>query len=178
MLDFVLVKEDYRYYEKVKHLFEHAFPPIERPTFNMMMSFNNHEMYAVEKNNEFVGLYDLIKHEDKVYIFFLAVKKTYRGKGIGSHILKHISNQYSESRLFLLAENPDIDCDNKEERSKRISFYQKNGFVLSNISVIEFGVDYRILYKNIEVTKEDFLSCMEYFLGKDRFTSFYLPNVK
>ena len=178
MLDFVLVKEDYRYYAKVKHLFEHAFPPIERPSFSMLMQFKNHEMYSVEYNSTFVGLVDLVIYKDLVYIFFLAVKKTFRNKHIGSSILKDISNKYRKSRLFLLAEDPNIECNNKEERLNRIGFYNKNGFILSDIRINEYEVDYRVLYKNNIVTKEDFLKVMEYLLGKEWFNNYYINNVK
>ena len=70
-LDYIKVNKDYKNYSKVKFLFEHAFPPIERPSFDRLMSFFNHEMLAVEDNGVFIGLIDLLINQDTLYIFFL-----------------------------------------------------------------------------------------------------------
>ena len=79
-LKYIKVDSAYNHHNQIKHLFEHAFPPVERPSYNMLMSFARHEMYAVEDNSAFIGLVDLLKYEDTLYIFFLAIKKTFRRK--------------------------------------------------------------------------------------------------
>ena len=178
-LKFIKVDNNYKDVNKVKHLFEHAFPSEERPPFNMLMSFAHHEMYAVEDERSFIGLVDILKYEDTLYIFFLAIKKTYRGKGYGTQILKEISDKYSKDyRIYLMAENPDIECDNKIERMNRISFYKKNGFKLSNTVVIEFEVNYRILYFTDAVSKNEFKESMRYLLGDERFNQYYVHHVR
>ena len=178
-LEYILFNKGYKYKNKIKHLFEHAFPPVERPTFDGLLRFPHHEMYGVEDNNTFIGLIDLIKYNDILYIFFLAIKKTFRGKGYGSKILQDINNKYGKDyRIFLLAENPDELCDNKEERIKRISFYNHNGFILSDIEVIEFEVNYRILYLRELVKKDEFLSTMKYLLGDELFYKYYIHHIR
>ena len=178
-LKFIKVDNNYKDVNKVKHLFEHAFPSEERPPFNMLMSFAHHEMYAVEDEKSFIGLIDILKYEDTLYIFFLAIKKTYRGKGYGTQILKEISDKYSKDyRIYLMAENPEIECDNKIERMNRISFYKKNGFKLSNTVVIEFEVNYRILYLTDAVSKNEFIESMRYLLGDERFNQYYVHHVR
>ena len=177
-LKYNLVDKDYKYKGKVKHLFEHAFPIVERPPFNMLMSFRHNEMYGVEDNGEFVGLVDLLIYEDIVYIFFLAIKKTFRGKGIGTQILNDVAKKYKNYRLYLLAENPNIESDNKKERLSRIKFYEHAGFINSNKCVIEFDVNYLILYKDKEVSKEEFLKGMKYLLGEERYNNYYVHHVK
>lgn len=178
-LKYIKVDKHYKDINKVKHLFEHAFPIEERPPFNMLMSSPLHEMYAVEDNNLFIGLVDILKYEDTLYIFFLAIKKTNRGKGYGTEILKYIKDKYSKDyRIYLMAENPDIECDNKKERENRISFYKKNGFTLSDVVVIEFEVNYRILYLTKKVSKEEFILAMKYLLGEERFDKYYVHHVR
>ena len=178
-LTYIKVNKTYKYQNKIKHLFEHAFPPIERPSYKMLMSFPHHEMYGIEDKGVFIGLVDILKYEDTLYIFFLAIKKTYRGKGYGSQILRDISNKYKEYyRIYLLVENPDIKCDNKLERINRINFYKRNGLTLSEEVVIEYGVNYRVLYLTKPVTKEEFIQAMRHLLGDDFFFKYYVHNVK
>ena len=179
-LEYKLVKNSsYKNYTKIKHLFEHAFPSVERPPFNILMSFNHNDLYGVEDNGTFVGLVDLVIYEDLLYVFFLAIKKTYRGKGIGTKILSDIKEKYQyKYRIYLMAEDPNIECDNHKEREKRIGFYKRNGFKTREEKVIEFGVQYIILYQNKVATKQDFLDHMKYLLGEENYNKYYVMNVK
>ena len=178
-LNYIKVNNTYQNSNKLKHLFEHAFPVEERPSFNMMMEFKNHEMYAIEENDTFIGLVDLVKYEDLMYVFFLALKKTYRHKGYGTKILSDMKSKYgNDYRIYLMAEDPYIECHNKDERNNRLKFYMKNGFKTNKETVIEFGVQYLILYFGDRVTKKDFLNTMKYFLGDKRYHSFYLKHVQ
>ena len=177
-LKYIKVNKDYRNNSKLKHLYEHAFPPIERPPFKILANFKNNELYAVEYNSTFIGLVDLVIYQDLVYLFFLAIKKTYRHKGYGTKILKYISEKYSSYRIFLMAEEPDIECDNKLERINRIKFYESNGFKVSNTHVIEYGVEYRILNRYKEASKEEFLKIMKYLIGESYYNKYYIKNVK
>lgn len=178
-LKYIKVDNTYIHRNQIRHLFEHAFPPVERPSYNMLMSFPHHEMYAIEDNDKFIGLVDLLKYEDTLYIFFLAIKKTFRRKGYGSKVLKDITSKYSNNyRIYLLAENPNIESDNKLERISRINFYKHNGLTLSDEVVIEYGVNYRVLYFTKPVQKEEFIASMKYLLGDNFFYKYYVHNVK
>ncbi|MCR4879387.1 MAG: GNAT family N-acetyltransferase [Bacilli bacterium] len=177
-LNYIEVNNDYKYKGKVKYLFEHAFPKVERPTFNQLMSFKNHVLYAVELDKEFVALVDLIINKDTTYVFFLAVKKTMRGQNVGSQILKFVSDKYNNYRIYLLAESPNEECTNLLEREHRISFYKKNGFIESDVSVNEYGTTYLILYKNGKVNKIELLESMKFMLGEATYLKYYEPFIK
>jgi len=175
-LDYILVDDKYVNYGKVKHLFEHAFPSEERPPFSMMLSLDNNKLYAVEDHSEFVGLLSTVECEDLLYVFFLAVKKKYRQRGYGSQILKDVLDNNSGKRIFLMAEDPDIECDNKNERDNRIRFYSHNGFSKTDVKVTEYGVKYVLLTSGEKVDKEDFLKVMKHVTGD--YYPIYLENVK
>ena len=178
-LDYILVQDNsYKHCSKLKHLFEHAFPVEERPPLSWLLRMKHQEMYAVELNGEFVALFDIVKHRDMVYLFFLAVKKTYRKKNIGTEILNYVFKTYSEYRIYLMAEDTEVECDNLEERKSRLSFYTKRGLKVSNERVSEFGVQYRILYKTEGVTKQEFIDCMKYIIDPKFFNEVYIHNVK
>ena len=175
-MNYILFDNNYRYYSKLKHLYEHAFPSEERPPLSMLLEMSNSSMYAVEDNGEFVGLVSTVNYSDLVYIFFLAVKKRYRHKGYGTRILKDINVKYADKRIFLLAEDPDIPSDNQEERNNRIKFYNHNGMKVTGNKVTEYGVDYIFLSNGKDVSKEDFLKVMEYITGD--FFPIYTSHVK
>ena len=175
-MTYILFDNNYRYYNKLKHLYEHAFPSEERPPLSMLLEMSNSKMYAVEDNDEFIGLVSIVIYSDLVYVFFLAVKKRYRHKGYGSKILKDINDKYVDKRIFLLAEDPDIPSDNQEERNNRIKFYNHNGMKATGNKINEYGVNYIFLSNGKDVSKEDFLRVMKYITGD--FFPIYRSHVK
>lgn len=169
------VDQNYRYFGQIKHLYEHAFPSEERPPFSMLLSFDKNKLYGVEDMGKMVGLVSIIECDDLVYIFFLAIKKSMRQKGYGSRILYDVLDEYEGKRIFLLAENPDIECSNKEERNNRIRFYEHNGLYQTETKICEYGVDYIALSNARDISKGDFLKVMEHLLGD--FYKIYRENV-
>lgn len=161
----------------VKHLFEHAFPKEERPPFKILYDNHNHTIYTVSNEKEFVGFYDLIIFKDLLYIFFLAIKKKYRGQGYGSKIINHLLQRYKNKKIFLLAEEDGDEYSDNQIRIKRLNFYSKNGLQKSNIIIDEFGVKY-ILLSNKPTSSDEFLKIMRYYIGDELYHSFYLKNVR
>ena len=159
--------------EDVKNLFETAFPEDERPPFEMTLSFKGSDFYAIYDGLTFVGLVDLVIHGETVYLFFFAIKEELRGKGYGSHVLQELFRRFPNKRVFLLAEEIDGDYEDLPLRKRRIGFYERNGFVLSDTRIKEFGVDYRLLYHGGVVDKNDFLATMRSILDEGIFKAFY-----
>ena len=163
-LNYIPLTENYHHYAKLKHLFEHAFPAIERPPFSVLISFKKDQIFGAELQGQFVGLISYVIKDDLLYLFFLAVKKKYRVQGIGSQIIRDIFTEYPDKRIFLLAEDPSIPSENQEERKNRINFYQRNGLFMGPVRVNEYEVEYALLDNHSNVGKNDFLSVMEYLL--------------
>ena len=176
ILHYKTVDKNYRYFGQVKHLYEHAFPSEERPSFSMLLSLDNNKLYGVEEFGKLVGLVSVVECEDLLYIFFLAIKKSLREHGYGSKILVDILDEYQDKRVFLLAEDPSIPCPNKEERNKRINFYNHNGLYQNDVTIVEYGVQYVLLSNDRTVNKNDFLKVMEVVAGD--FYPIYVSNVK
>ena len=175
-LDYVKVTESYKYISKVKYLFEHAFPEAERPPFSVLFKMDKNQLFGIENNGEFIGLLSLVEHNDLLYIFFLAIKQKYRHQGYGSQILQDVLSKYSNKRIFLLAEDPNVPNDNQEERDSRIRFYQHNGLEAKNVQIIEYEIPYIVLSNGRDVTKDDFLDVMSYLLGD--YYDIYRHNVQ
>ena len=159
--------------EEVKDLFETAFPEDERPPFEMTLSFKGSDFFAIYENKAFIGLADLVIYGETVYLFFFEIKEELRGKGYGSHVLQELFRRFPNKKVFLLAEEIDGDYEDLPLRKRRIGFYERNGFVLSDTRIKEFGVDYRLLYHGGVVDKKDFLATMRSILDEEIFKAFY-----
>lgn len=87
---------------------------------------------------------------------YFAVMENYRSHGIGSLFLQQIKTNPADYDGFLIeSEDPDYAQDARElsVRSKRLSFYKKNGAVPAGLSAKVFGVSYRLLYFPIQATE-------------------------
>ncbi|RYY30495.1 MAG: N-acetyltransferase, partial [Chitinophagaceae bacterium] len=71
------------------------------------------------------------QHPAVNFLDYLAVDPRYRASGYGSGLLKFLEQQYKINNEYLVleVEHPGFG-NNKEERIKRISFYQKAGAVI------------------------------------------------
>lgn len=162
---------------KIKHLFEHAFPIEERPSFANHIKSSRQEFYGVYYQNKFAALVDLIIYKDVVYLYFLAVKKSFRKKGIASQIIEDIFAKYNQDyRIYLLMEEVDPSYANYEERVARSNFYTKRGFNISPIKINEFEVIYSLLNNCKEVTFLDHMNLFKYFLEETGFYPVYKKN--
>lgn len=158
---------------KTKNLFENAFPEDERPPFEMMMAWNHDTFYGVYDGGEYVGLVDLIEHEDLLYVFFLAILPEKRNQGFGTAILAKIRDDYPLRRIFLLADEATPRYPDYPLRLRRLGFYARNGFKDIGISVNEFGVTYRLLCLREPVSKEEFVRVMASLIGEENTRKYY-----
>ena len=158
---------------KVKRLFESAFPPEERPPFEMMLTWEKNLFFAVYDAERFVALVDLIHYQDLVYVFFLAVEDSFRGKGYGTKILQDLLNEYPSERLYLLADEVGPSYADNEVRKRRIRFYDERGFHYQGIKVRELGVWYQMMVARGEVSKEEFVATMTYLIGEEMAAKYY-----
>lgn len=162
---------------KLKHLFEHAFPVEERPPFSFHLMCRNQNIYGVYYKNEFAALMDTVVYKDIVYLYFLAVKKKFRKKGIASKILEDLFTKYDKDyRIYLLMEEIDEKYSNYQQRIDRAHFYTKRGFKISNIKINEFEVIYSLLNNNKEVSYNDHMEVFEYLLRENGFYPTYKKN--
>ena len=82
---------------------------------------NSLKVLTAWDNDKLVGLIRVVGDDYTIiYIQDILVLESYQGKGIGSHLLKLILEEYKTIRQIVLM------TDNTE---KTINFYQKNGMV-------------------------------------------------
>ncbi len=176
MLNYIALSKDSLYYQQTKNFYIIAFPEEERPPFDFALQFQDNTMYAIEDDDQFVGLIDLSFYEDVMYIFFLAVDPVHRNKGYGARILKDITHQYADKRIYLSIEAVDPSADNYAQRLSRLGFYERNGFCPSGERFLEYGVEYDLLtYNNVKVTSKGHFELMTHILG-EKLGRLYYPQ--
>lgn len=79
-MEYIKIDKSYKYLNKVKYLFEHAFPEDERPPFNFLIKLDKNQLFGIEDKGEFIGLVSYVEYQDLLYIFFLAIKKNIAAK--------------------------------------------------------------------------------------------------
>ena len=147
---------------KIKRLYRTAFPRNERKPFAVIWEKSRSgqmELLAVEQDG-FCGLVITILYKDIVLLDYFAIEPSCRGNGIGTAVLALLQERYPDKRLLLEIEDPTLPCDNREERERRLRFYQRNGMSVMPYRVNLFGVEMFILTRGGEV---DFAEYHEIF---------------
>ena len=142
--------------EKIKTLYESAFPKSEKKPFPLMeekCKSGDMQIRAIlGDNGEFLGLAIFILHGRIALLDYFAIAENKRGKGIGSEALDKIKRLYPDKVLLLEIEDSDeVGADNLEERVRRERFYTSRGMKIMPYRIILFGVQMRVLTSGGEI---------------------------
>ena len=132
------------------------FPPDElRPLYMIeeAMQENRYTCYGCfDDGGVFCGYAFFASRETdrgRDYLFdYLAVVKEMRDKGVGSAFFKGLYDvMQGAASVVGEVENPDY-AESEEDRAYkkwRIQFYRRNGMVVTGVTVLLYGVEYRVL---------------------------------
>lgn len=155
--------------KKLKNLYNSAFPSDERAPFGIMMSRLRNgkaEMLTAFDGEEFIGFAYMICCEGLVYLFYLAIEESKRGKGYGGLILRGIKKKYHGCRIFLAREQLDSSVPNYQQRVSRREFYLRNGFEDLPLSIKEASVIYDVMSVGGDIFPEEYLHIMKFWAGR------------
>lgn len=151
---------DRRMLRKIRHLYRKSFPRAERKPFSVILQKQKEgsvEILASESwRKDLLGFAVTALHKDLVLVDYLAVAPLCRGRGIGSQMLKDLKEYYPDKRILLEIEDPEEKSDNRAERIRRRTFYEKNGFTEAGFKVWLFGIKMPVLILNGSVTYEEY----------------------
>ncbi len=138
---------------KAYSVLANAFIPEEIKTYPRLLSefmTKGLQIFAQEDDNGIVGVITCWEFEKFVFVENFAVIPEKRGCGIGTRLIKDIANHFEGKDIILEVEEPDSDI-----RKKRVTFYEKCGFTLSNLGYIQpplrdttSSVNLRIMHTN------------------------------
>ena len=147
-----VIKYESIYYKQVNDIYEKSFPQEERYiTLDKMVQNKNTELYCLIDNNQVSGMIYLIFYKEMIFILYLAVNTEKRSKGYGSYLLKWCLQEYSDKEIYLNIEEVKEGIKDYEVRKKRLKFYQKNGFFITNYLSNENIENFNILSNRKEI---------------------------
>ena len=158
-------EKDYSY---VQDLLVEAFPPEERPQFNIMLEKADQglaEFWVIREEDRNIGLAYLLTIEDVTYLFYFAVDSTCRGKGYGTTAMKSIMEQYKDYHLLFSLEDWEEEAENTEQRIKRHPFYLRCGLIDLPFTLQGNGMSFAVMANTDTIGPEKCRTVIEGILG-------------
>lgn len=122
-------------FDQAYKIMEKAFPISELRTYSKMKEYFNDGLivlYGIKEEEILTGVIMCWECASCIFLENFAVNEVARGKGIGSRILNDVKACYQDKLIVLEVENP-----YDEMSQRRIGFYERNGFILSNYGYMQ-----------------------------------------
>ena len=160
-IEFRNIDENFRDLKAVEDIYLEAFPELYDIPYSIYLEFvKNGDGYILAAYDEekLVGYIAYLICREGVFVENFAVSKDLRDKGYGSQILSkfidRFREQYPNINFFLEVEEPSYDAPNLEQRKKRIAFYERLGFVMTDIKDDFLGIIYITMTTMNPIDKE------------------------
>ena len=119
--------------EPVEQLIKSSFPPDEQEPMELLLDLAQRPMvnfWAYYDDETFCGMIYVVDSKETLFILYLAVPQELRSQGYGARILEDVRNRFGGKNVVLHVEDPNEVDDQvkKEQRVRRIRFYEKLGF--------------------------------------------------
>lgn len=126
------------------------FPPDELKPLGHLLRMVEEGLctyYALYEGGEVLSYFGLCKTAGYALVDYLAVNPAKRGQGVGSATLELLKEAADGNYIIIECEDVSATDDpaEKEIRRRRIAFYTRAGFRLTDIKARIFGVDYVLL---------------------------------
>lgn len=149
----------------LKKLYKESFPLKERKPFwyvKHLINDGRGEFLSIFLEDKFCGFIFILKTQNIVLVDYLAIDKSFQGKGIGSKICDLLREKFSDKTIFLEIELPDLKFDNNAQRVKRKKFYLKNGLNETGIHLFVYGTEMEVLtFSQTDFDYEDYVKFMK-----------------
>lgn len=151
-------------YNKIINLIKHAFPKVEQMSpryLNLMAKRKCIHFDAYYDETIFIGFTYLVESKNMIFITYIAVNDEIRSKGYGSRIISTIKSRFPNKVISLNVERLIDDCDNYEQRFKRIKFYERNNFVLTDKFVSNGKEKFSIMATDKDFSIKDYRNTLK-----------------
>lgn len=140
-------------------LYLEAFPPSERKPFGTirrMYRQGRADVWCLRENGRFLGLATTVNGGDLILLDYFAVRKSCRGRGIGTRAMARLLEKYHDRGFFVEIESTKEDCPDRENRLKRKRFYLSCGLEELGTEAQVFGVRMELLGIRCSMDFEDY----------------------
>ncbi len=156
----------------IEKLYETAFPPNERGRgLNYLVNDKQNvgDLLAFFDGNAFVGFASILTCLNISHVIYFAVAPDKRDEGYGSRIINTICDIKKNYKVIVDVEDPAEErAKNRDQRVKRLDFYEKNGFVPTEIKYRWQHGDYLILSRGGSVSHKEFDAFWQFIDDHDR----------
>lgn len=138
MFESKAIKKSMPDFAEVVELYESSFPANERTYLwwlRLMACKKSVNFKAYYDEGSLVGLSFVSSYGNVDFLLYLAVSGKTRSKGYGGMILRKIREESGGRDIYLNIEPLDETSENYEQRKKRLDFYLRNGFKVSDYSI-------------------------------------------
>jgi len=146
--------------DKVKEIYERSFPPEEEiPLPELLKSAQLDQVSFLawidpslsvgeDGAGNVVAMTFSFAFPDLFYLGFLAVDGRTRSAGYGSRILTPFRARYGAAPQLRAIEPVVREAGNYQQRLRRLKFYERNGFTVTNMLTHEADQTYRVLARD------------------------------
>lgn len=120
------------------------FPDNELKPLEMIIQNEKEYSYGYFEDDELLGYCILLLQDHHCILDYLGVDQNKRNQGIGSKILNELKELFPDTNIIIESEKPYDDLSRR-----RLQFYHRNGFVLNQMIVHLYYVDYYIFSNQI-----------------------------
>jgi hypothetical protein len=163
-----LNKED-KNYDNVLALYKASFPGAQYiPTCLLRFKLRHGKdgFSVIYDDENWVGLLYFTRYKDIVFVQFFSIAEATRSMGYGSEVLAELARLYVNSRLVLNIELLDDTAENNEQRIKRKSFYERNGFTSTGFAVKEGAEFFEMLIMGGNIEAQEIEAMYQSLMGK------------
>lgn len=129
-------------------LYRAAFPHNERKPFShitSMVKAGRADLWTIRAEDRFAGFAATVNSPQIILLDYFAVKKSLRGRGVGSDALEGLMAHYGDRGFFVEIESTLADANNIRERQKRKNFYVNRGMQPMGTEAYLFGIRMELL---------------------------------
>jgi GNAT superfamily N-acetyltransferase len=110
-----------------------------------MVKAGRADLWTIRMDGRFAGFAATVNAPQIVLLDYLAVKKNFRGRGVGTGAMGLLNESYRDRGFFVEIESTFADAPNAREREKRKQFYVNCGMEPMGTDVDLFGVRMELL---------------------------------
>jgi GNAT superfamily N-acetyltransferase len=139
-------------------LYESAFPENERREPDEIIGGEDGagELLAVMGGDALCGMLAVLTYRDITHILYFAVMPERRNSGIGAAALKALRERYPGQRIIADLERPEPGTPNREQRLRRLAFYERCGYYPTDVKYRWRREDYVIVASGGAITEKEF----------------------
>jgi len=129
-------------------LYKDAFPASERKPFGIIFKMAKQgktDIWVIQCDGKFAGFGATINSPELVLLDYFAVRKSLRGRGVGTAALVKLMERYADRGVFVEIEGTWEAGADLEAREKRKRFYQEVGMEELPVRAEVFGVNMELL---------------------------------